>query len=313
MFCPRPALRFAYASLPIDHGDHQRPARRPPERSTWKIGKNVPPEDTVVHGSANVTNFSVDKLLGKEKLDQASLAVSVEPNLLKASGQGRMFGAPAQIELSKIGQAPTQAAISLVLDDAALAQRWAGILGARACRDRSPAHVVSALGQHDSTEARIDLDFTRTAINGILPGLVKPAGKPAKASFSLVTDASGTGLNDITFDGAGASARGTVLLLQPDGAFANARARASWRLSAGDDMKVEATQGRDGLKIVARGATYFDARALLKAFTSQSRRHLRSRISISTSNPRSSPAARTSRPCPTPRRLAGADAQHGWP
>ena len=33
----------------------------------------------------------------KEKLDQANLAVSVEPNLLTATGQGRLFGAPAQI------------------------------------------------------------------------------------------------------------------------------------------------------------------------------------------------------------------------
>ena len=194
-----------------------------------------------MRANATVSNFSVDKLLAKEKLDQAVLTVAFDRSALHAQGTGRMFGAPATIELKKPASGVTEADVSVTLDDAARAKLgWTfgpalvGPIGAR---------FVSALGQGDTTHSQVELDFTHADVEGLLPGYVKPAGRPAKATFAVTTDAEGTRVDQLVFDGGTASARGSVQF-DANGSFVAARL-SPVRLSPGDDMKVDVDQVKD--------------------------------------------------------------------
>ena len=44
-----------------------------------KLGPNTGPADTILKINAAVTNFTAEKLIGNEKLDAATLNVSVDP------------------------------------------------------------------------------------------------------------------------------------------------------------------------------------------------------------------------------------------
>ena len=227
-----------------------------------KLGENVPPEDTNVRASATLTNFSVEKLVGKERLEAATLKLTAERGLLRASGQGKMFGAPATIELHKALNAPTEAVIGMTLDDAARTKL--GLNFGTSLTGQIGARMTAVLGQKEKPRAQVEIDFTRAAIDNLLPGYTKAAGKPAKASFTLVNDPEGPDLEQFIFDGGTAFAKGSIEL-DPNGAMERAKLL-QVRLSPGDDMKIEAEQTQDVLKLTIRG-TAVDSRPFLKLLT----------------------------------------------
>ena len=98
-----------------------------------------------------------------------------------------------------------------------------------------------------------------------MPGLSKPAGKPAKASFTLIKHADGMTLDHFSLE-AGATLMQGVVELARDGAFRSAKF-SQFRVSAGDDVKLEASRGSDALKLVVRAAN-FDARPMLRSLGS---------------------------------------------
>lgn len=222
------------------------------------IGKDAPPDNASVRALATVSNFSVADLLAKESLQQGVLTVAFDHSALHAHGSGRMFGAPATIELNKPASGVTVATVGVILDDAARTKLgWAfgpalaGPIGAR---------FVSALGQGAATHAQVELDFTHAAIEDLLPGYVKPAGRPAKATFAVTSDATGIRIDRFVFDGGTASARGSARF-DPHGNFVAAHL-SSLRLSPGDNMKVAIDQVKNVTKLKVRG-TAVDVRPFL--------------------------------------------------
>jgi hypothetical protein len=228
-----------------------------------KFKKDAQPEDTVVKVAAGVTNFSIDKLIGKEKLDQGTLTVTADKTGIRASGQGRMFGAPATIDVKRSGPGPTESTVSVVLDDAARArQGWlvgAGVTGPIA------AKFAAHLAQSEAQRAQVEVDLTRAAIDGLLPGYIKPAGRPAKASFTIAANGEGARLDQFSFDGGGGVSVAGAIDLDSSGAVASGRF-SQVRLSPGDDMKIELDQSKDVTKLVIR-ANALDARPFLRKAT----------------------------------------------
>ena len=222
--------------------------------------KDTRPEDTVVRVNAAIANLVIDKLVGKEKLDQGSLQVTSDPTGLKASGQGRLFGAPATIEMKKAPGADMEATIGFQLDEAG--RNRMGMTFGAGVTGPIGARATSAFGVKDSPPVQVELDLQRTGFDGVLPGLVKPAGRAAKATFLLDTNARGSTIDQLVFDvTGGASARG-VVELDAAGGFRSARL-SQLRLSPGDDMRVDADEGKDGVKVTVRGGAV-DARPFLK-------------------------------------------------
>ncbi len=226
-----------------------------------KLGKTARPQDTVVHAEASLSNLQVDKFLGKERFEQGSLSVANEAGALKIVGDGKLFGVPANVEVNKGPNDEGTALVSFTLDDAARARQGfdlgPALTGPMTVRAKAP---LSQKG------ADVEIDLSRLNIDNPVPGLVKPAGKPGKATFSARSDAEGTTLSNIVVDAGAVSIKGGAQL-SSDGSFVGAKLT-QIRLSPGDDMKADIAAADTGLKVSVRGAT-LDSRPIVKALLDQ--------------------------------------------
>jgi hypothetical protein len=232
-------------------------------RVDFDLGKAAKDEHTRVSIDAEATNVSIDRFLGKERLEGATLKLVSDVEGLRAGGSGRVFGAPVAFELRRPPgeKSKAQALMSLQLDDAARAKAGFAVAGVSGIVG---AQVATRLPLEES-DAQIELDFFKAELDNPLPGVVKAAGKPGKASFNLVKRPEGSVLEQLSAEAGGAQIAGVVEVAR-DGAFRSARLT-QVRLSPGDDMRVDVTRVGDGLKLVVRGAN-IDARPLLR-FLSQ--------------------------------------------
>lgn len=219
-------------------------------------------EKPVVRVAAQVANLVVERIVGKERLEQGVLAITADPTGLRASGQGRLFGANAKIELKKPLGGLAEAVVSVPLDDAARARMgWsmAGLTGTVGAR------LVTVLGGPDKPRPTVDLDLGRAAIGQIAPGVSKAAGRPGRASFVVVSEGGQTSLQSFVLEVGPLYAQG-VVELEPGGAFSGASFSQA-RISPGDDMKLELSAQRDALRVVAR-ATTLDVRPFMQDLVS---------------------------------------------
>ena len=255
----REALK-PYASLPVD-GTSVKGLVDGRMNIDMSVGPGSTAEDTHLRIAAGLTNFSADKLIGKERFEAGTLTVAVDPAGLKITGNGRIFNAPAQVDVSKPADRPGEASISLVLDDAARAKQ--GLPAISGVTGPIAVHVVAPIGGTDKPKAAIDLDLTRVALDNPVPGLAKPAGRPGRMTLTASLGDDATVFDAINLDIGTSQVRGTVELA-PDQSIASAKFPMV-RLSPGDDMKVDVARGADGLKIVVRAAA-IDVRPFLKPF-----------------------------------------------
>ncbi len=253
----RDALK-PYADLPVDSGTLHGQLDGKLDVQ-FLIGKDVPPNSAVVSASATATGFAFDKLVGKEGLGDATVRLDLDPKAgLRAKGEGRLYGAATTVEVRKPPSGPGEAVIALTLDEAARAR--AGVTAA-GLKGPVAAKVTAELSTGEKTRAAVDLDFGRASIEGLVPGFSKPAGRPARATLTVSQRDGGTTLDNLDFEGNGAVVKGSVDL-DRDGDFASARL-AQVKLSPGDDMRVDAQQSGDTLKVTGRAAN-LDARPFLK-------------------------------------------------
>ncbi|MBY6241152.1 DUF3971 domain-containing protein [Methylosinus sp. Sm6] len=248
----------AVADAPVDAGAlHGQVDGR--LRIDFEMGKAAKDEKTRVAIDAEATNVSIERFLGKERLEGGALRLVSDVDGLRASGSGRAFGAPVAFEMRRPPgeKSKAQAQISLQLDDSARAKAGFAVAGVSGIVG---VQVATSLPFEES-DAQIELDFLKAGLEHPLPGVAKPVGKPGKASFTLVKRPDGSALEQLSAEAGGAQLSGVVELAR-DGAFRSARLM-QVRLSPGDDMRVEATRVGEGMKLVVRGAN-IDARPLLR-------------------------------------------------
>ena len=51
----------------------------------------------------------------------------------------------------------------------------------------------------------VEADLTPVKIDGLLPGWVKPAGKPARATYTMIRTPKALRFDDLSIDGSGAT------------------------------------------------------------------------------------------------------------
>jgi hypothetical protein len=249
----------AYANLPLD------PASLKGQIDgklgvDFFLGAGASRDDSVVRLNANVTNLSAEKLVGREKLDNANMTIAVDKSGLRATGQGRLFGGAATLDFRKSANGPGEAVINVALDDQARArQGWSmsGVSGLVTARITSPLPA-------EAGKAQVEFDLTKTSLDGVLAGVVKPAGRPAKIAMAVTAGEQSTLLDQIVVDAGSMQARGSAEL-GPDNNLVAAKFP-QLKLSPGDDMHVEAQKGEDGLKLTVRGSS-IDARPFIKYVT----------------------------------------------
>ena len=259
----RDALK-PYASLPLDpatlHGVIEGDLKKALVLSS---GPDDPSLESLVV-TANVTGFQAEHLVGKEGLDDATMALSVDNGAIKATGQGKAFGGPATFQITRNPGDLPHAELGLTLDDTARAKL--GLSAIPGVSGPITAHVDTVLGGDPAKmKANIDLDLSKTAVAAAYLGLSKPVGRPAKIALTIASGADRTVVDPIAIDVGTLQGRGSIEL-GPDNSFQSAHF-GSMKVSPGDDMKVDVSRSDDAFKLTIRG-TSVDARPFLKAVTS---------------------------------------------
>ncbi|MFO1114193.1 MAG: AsmA-like C-terminal region-containing protein [Beijerinckiaceae bacterium] len=247
-----------FASLPLEPGSlkGQVDGRL---RVDFKVGPAATGQDVKIGVNANVSNFTADHLLGKERFEAGTLTVVGDPGGIKANGSGRMFGLPASLDLRKdVGQ-PTIVNLSASVDEAARAR-----FGMGSPAITGPAGLkLTAVFDRD-TKVGVDLDLTRVGLNNPVPGVTKAAGRPGRATFNLVQRDNAIRIDDLVADLGGPSARGSIEL-SGQGEFIAARLSQA-KVSPGDDMRIEIVKMGEAYRTTVRGAS-LDARPFIKSVT----------------------------------------------
>lgn len=221
-------------------------------------------EDVQIESTGQLSNIASDTLLGTEKLEGGNLAMTYDRGQLTIRGEGRVGGERGAIELRQDAKGRGEAGLTMTLDNAARQRRGigpeAGISGPVQVK------VVQPLGRTPEAPPRIELDLTRAAIAGAIPGFTKPAGRPGRASFTYVADKDGPDIEDLTIDAAPVLVKGRVSL-DKQNAFESA-SLTQLRLSPGDNLsKVDIQRDGSATKITVRGAV-LDARPFIRDLVS---------------------------------------------
>lgn len=233
--------------------------------SDLKVGLNMPlandlkPDEVSVTANGSLSNISSDTLLGSEKLEGGNVTVTVDRNGLSLKGEARVGGDRSTVELRQNGKGQGEASLQLSLDAAARQRRGfgadSGVTGI------VPVKVTKTLAKGTDAPPRVEIDLTKVALDGVMPGLSKPAGRAGKISFAYVASSDGPDFEDFTFDAAPALIKGRLELNRQ-----NALETASFqqfRLSPGDNGKVEIKRDGGVAKLTIRGAV-MDIRPFIK-------------------------------------------------
>jgi hypothetical protein len=223
------------------------------------------PGEVVVTSSGTLSGVASDTLLGTEKLDGGNLAVTFDRAGLAVKGEARVGGDRAQIEIRQDPKGKGEATLLMTLDNAARQKRGlgpeAGINGPVQVK------VTKALGKGVSSAPRVENDLTKASLEGGIPGLSKPAGRAAKLSFTYLADADGADLDDFVLESNPVLIRGKIELNRQNGF--DAATLSQFRLSPGDNLKVEARREGTLTKLVIRGAVA-DVRPFIRDLQSAS-------------------------------------------
>jgi len=228
-----------------------------------EVGDGARADHTQTAIEASATGVSVDKFLGNERIDNGNLTIAHDRAGLRVTGNARLFGGPATIDIRRAAddKAATQAQLQVTLDDA---QRAKAGLAIPNVSGPIAAQVKTALPVSEA-DAQVELDLTRASLDNLAPGLSKAAGKQAKANFTLVKRPDGMTLENFSLQ-AGPTQLAGVVELTRDGGFRAARL-SQLRISPGDDLKLDAQRAGDVLKLTVRG-TNLDARPILRTMLS---------------------------------------------
>lgn len=221
----------------------------------------IAPADVRVALTGTLKNVVIDKVMGVERIENGDFQMAVDRNGLAMKGDARVFGTPASIEIKGQAKASPVATLTMTMDDAARSRKGFK-LGTQLT---GPVLVKFSAPISDGAgkDIHAELDFTRTAINELIPGWSKKAGQPARARASITELEGGAWRFDkLEVDASPLSARG-LIELGKDGSFHKA-VLSSFKLSPGDNVQVEADRTGANTRIAVRGNA-FDARPFLKS------------------------------------------------
>jgi hypothetical protein len=232
---------------------------------------DLPPGSTNYAITVDATNFSAEHMIMGQRLDAAALRVTANPQGFQFKGDVKIAGAPANLEYHQTrdtGEADIK--LQGTLDAAARASL--GLDQANTIGGAIPIRVIGHIDPDTSgRDGRfaITADLTSAQIDGFLPGWVKPAGKPSRATLTLVTKPDSIHIDDLLIEGAGDGVKG-VVDLDGSGTLQSANFQ-SYGFSDGDKATLKAERSPDGaLRVTMRGEVY-DGRGFIKLLTSPQR------------------------------------------
>jgi len=224
---------------------------------------DLPPGSTDYDIAVDLNNFSADKMLLGQKVEAQTLRVTANNQSYEIKGDVKVSGTPAQIEYRKLrGESDAEIRLQGTLDEAARTR-----LGFDAGSLLTGPVAIKLNGRigTDDREARfnVESDLSAAKIDNLLPGWIKPVGKPARIAFTMVKGSRGLRFDDLLVDGQGVLAKGTMEL-DNDGDVQAANFPV-FATSEGDKATLRVDRGSDGaLHVVMRGDV-FDGRNFIKS------------------------------------------------
>ena len=225
---------------------------------------DLPPGSTNYAIAVDATNFSADRMIMGQKVEAALLKASATPQGFQLKGDVKIAGAPASLEYRKSrGETEAEVRIAGTLDEAA--RYNLGFDFGDAVSGGIPIRLAGRVATTSDREGRftVEADLTPAQIEGLLPGWVKPSGKPARATFTLTTKPQSVRIDDLLIEGAGGGVKGTIEL-DSSGEVLAANFPA-YGFSDGDraSLKIERT-AEGALRAIMRGEVY-DGRTFVKS------------------------------------------------
>lgn len=214
--------------------------------------------------AADIVNFSADRFVMSQKVEAQTLRASANNQGYQLKGDMRIGGVPASVELRRAaGEPDAEVRMTATLDDAARARFGldanGGIVGS------VPVKIGGRVALSGDADSRlsVEADFTPAKFDNLVAGWSKLANRPARATFTFVGRGKPIRLDDIAFDGNGASLRGSVTFDQ-NGDFATATFPV-FGLAEGDKASLGLERMPDNLyKVTVRGDT-FDGRNFIRS------------------------------------------------
>jgi hypothetical protein len=224
---------------------------------------DLPPGSTNYAITVDALNFSAERMIMGQKVESADLKVSANNQGFALKGDVKIGGAPASLEYRRLrGDDGADVHIQGMLDETARTNL--GLDPSGAISGAIPIDVTGRVGTASERDGRfaVQADLTSAQIEGFLPGWMKQAGKPARATFTLVTKPQSLRVEDLLIEGAGGGVKGVVDL---DGSGDVISANfPSYGFSDGDRASLKVDRMSDGtLRAIMRGDAY-DGRGFLK-------------------------------------------------
>lgn len=227
---------------------------------------DTPPEalkDLALTVAGTAADVAIEKAFGRDRLESGQLSIGYDAGTLAVKGEARIAGAPATIDIRHGGAGAGEAVIAMILDEQARARK--GLSFGSQLTGPLPLRITMPLGAPGPKGARggirIEADLGKAGIDNLVPGWTKPAGRAGKLAFTLHE---GTEVRDLVLDSGSVTARGSAAFTH-EGTLERVELT-SFKLSPGDDMRVQAERSGPGYKVHVRGAVA-DARPLLRGLT----------------------------------------------
>ncbi|WP_187144325.1 DUF3971 domain-containing protein [Microvirga massiliensis] len=209
--------------------------------------------------TGTVADLSIEKLVGKEKLESANLAIAYDHGTLAIDGEGKLAGSPASIAIRQAGDAGGEASVSLILDEAGRARR--GISVGQKLTGPVAVRATVPIGRNSNTGIRIEADLAKASVDQLLPGWTKPVGRPGRISF-LFLDGPSPEVRELHVDAGPVQLRGSAILAS-DGNLDKLELQ-TLKLSSGDDMRAVVERANGFHRVTVRG-NVGDSRPFIKA------------------------------------------------
>ncbi len=227
---------------------------------------DLPPGSTAYAITVDATNFSAEHMIMGQKVEAAALKVSANNQGFALKGDVKIGGAPANLEYRKLrGDDAADVHIQGMLDETTRTNL--GLDPTNSIAGSIPIDVTGRVGTTTDRDGHfaVTADLTPAQIGGFLPGWVKQAGKPARATFTLTTKPQSIRIDDLLIEGAGGGVKGTVEL---DGSGVLQSANfPSYGFSDGDRTSLKVDRTPEGaLHVVMRGDAY-DGRGFVQDMT----------------------------------------------
>jgi hypothetical protein len=227
-----------------------------------EIATKLPTKPPAYTITADLTNFSADKMLLDQKVEAPALRVVASNTGYRIKGNVKINGTPAVLGVKKQKDKDAQVEVSAKLDEAA--RRRLGVDFGDTVTGTIPVKVTGTMGQDPKNDRlQVDADLTPVSIDGLLPGWKKLAGQPVHASYTLVKTDKSARFDNLTISGSGTNVKGSIEI-DNLGEIIAANLPV-FGLSNGDEATLKATRDSDDVLHVTMRGDVYDGRNFVKS------------------------------------------------